>query len=153
MLVKKEVFNLHELDCTLDQVKEECANHFYNLVNQYVCCVADNSGMSDKDRVLQESTTITLDTNCIRMEFYIDKNYILKLRCEDVYRYNKKAQKDCEENNADAYCTMDNIFDNILEYTDINGKTTESDDYSKWSHKLFIKLIQLGDKYYYFYTI
>lgn len=162
MLVRKNVFNFKELDCSLKNVEADCCEHFFNLIHEKLYKCQDTSLLSDKERILEASKVISFDTNCIKMEFTCSSDDILKVDMHLVKHLDKEAseyakQQNVLDNTVAGYVTFEGHINNVLEYTAPDGTKNENKDgptdYSNWSHKIFIKVIEIGNMLYYFYTI
>ena len=152
MLVRKQVFNFKLLD-SVDAAKLDCCEHFFALVDDYLCRCGDTRAMSDRDIILEHSQIMSFDINSIKLEFSVNSDDIVECDLHRVRDYNKDAETSCIKNNEAGYVTFENHIENVLEYSSPEGKTDALLKENTWSYKIFIKIIQLGEKCYYFYTI
>ena len=152
MLIRKQVFNFKPLD-SVAAAKLDCCQHFFTLVDDYLCKCGDTRNMSDRQRILEHSQIMSFDTNSIKLEFSVNSDEILECDLARVGEYNKESENTLTKNNDAEYCTFENHIENVLEYSSPEGKTDGLLKENTWSYKIFIKIIQLGEKCYYFYTI
>lgn len=152
MLVRKQVFNFKLLD-SVEAAKMDCCQHFFTLIDDYLCKCGDTRTISDRDKILEHSQIISFDTNSIKLEFSVNSDEILEYDLVRVGEYNKESENTLTKNNDAEYCTFENPIENVLEYSSPEGKTDGLLKENTWSYKIFIKIIQLGENCYYFYTI
>lgn len=155
MLVKKKVFGFHELDCSIEQVKQKCIEHFWDTLEDYVINCCDTRQLNDRDKFLEESQLISFDTNSIRFEIDVTKDEILSNDkvVDGRYHWDKVIKENTKESNE--LVTVECYMDNVLEYTSSNWKTMEKGphDYDDWAYKIGIRIIEIGNTCYYFYVI
>lgn len=151
MLVRKQVFNFKLLD-SVDSAKMDCCSHFFNLIYNTICILGDTRNISDRERILERSQLISFDTNSIKLEFSVGREDILWSNVDKAKEYDVTQQRICSENKTEQI-TFKNHIANVLEYTSPEGKTDVEFKEDTWSYKIFVKIIQLSEKCYYFYTI
>lgn len=155
MLVKKKVFGFHELDCSIEQVKQKCIEHFWDTLEDCIFKCCDTEQLNDRDRFLENSQLISFDTNSIRFEIDVTLHDILsndKVK-EGRFHWDKIIKESNKD--ADVIVNVENHINNILDYTSPNWKDTEKGphDYNDWDYKIGIRVIEIGGTCYYFYVI
>lgn len=139
MLVKKKAYCLNELDSDLSSALKKCSEHFVDLVEDQIFLSKDYIGGDDRSLIKNVGAPISFDTNCIKFEATIPQNQIKTENFSKVNAYNKKFEK---EATCDCYCNFEDHISNILYEFNENPDGV-----------LYFKVITLGNKDYYFYTI
>jgi len=139
MLVKKKAYCLNELDGDLSSAIKRCSEHFVNLVENRIFLSKDYVGGNDRKLFTDVGIPISFDTSCIKFETVIEQGKIKVDNFSKVNTYNEKCKQDAH---GDAYCDFENHISNILYDFKDNPDGV-----------LFFKIITLGNKDYYFYTI
>jgi hypothetical protein len=142
MLVKKKAYCLEELQGSLPESIGNCGKHFTTLVIDRIFLNQDSRKISDRERITECGIPISFDTGCIKFETVIPLKDIITNNFDKIQPWNKKCEQEAEENNYDAYCDCENHMLNVLD------DWKENPD-----HSLYFKIISLGGKDYYFYTV
>lgn len=148
MLVKKNVFGLSPLgSCTIEDVKDNCVLDFL----QNLCKINKENSTYDVDddvRLNKFSQEISFDTNLLKFEMSINADSILEenlehIKQENSFRLNNSSRKD-EVQAVDGQIESEieplMLDQQVLDVLNINGSIN-------------IKIINLGNTDYYFYTI
>jgi len=148
MLVKKNVFGLSPLgNCTIEDVKDNCVLDFL----QNLCKInKENStyDVNDNVKLNKFSQEISFDTNLLKFEMSINADSILEenlehIKQENSFRLNNPSRED-EVQAIDGQIEPEieplMLDQQVLDVLNINGSIN-------------IKIINLGNTDYYFYTI
>lgn len=130
---------MNELDGDLSSALKKCSEHFVDLVEEQIFLSYNYIGGDDRSLIKAVGEPISFDTNCIKFEATIPRNQIKTENFSKVNAYNEKCEK---EATGDCYCNFEDHISNILQDFKDNPDGV-----------LFFKIITLGNKDYYFYTI
>ena len=148
MLVKKNVFGLSPLgNCTIEDVKDNCVLDFL----QNLCKInKENStyDVNDDVKLNKFSQEIAFDTNLLKFEMSVDADSILKenlehIKQENSFRLNNPSREDevqAVDGQIESKIEPLMLDQQVLDVLNINGSIN-------------IKIINLGNTDYYFYTI
>ena len=148
MLVKKNVFGLSPLgNCTIEDVKDNCVLDFL----QNLCKInKENStyDVNDDVKLNKFSQEIAFDTNLLKFEMSINADSILEenlehIKQENSFRLNNPSREDeVQAVNGQIEPKIEPLMldQQVLDVLNINGSIN-------------IKIINLGNTDYYFYTI
>lgn len=148
MLVKKNVFGLSPLgNCTIEDVKDNCVLDFL----QNLCKINKENSTYDVDdnvKLNKFSQEISFDTNLLKFEMSINADSILEenlehIKQENSFRLNNPSREDeVQAVNGQIEPKIEPLMldQQVLDVLNINGSIN-------------IKIINLGNTDYYFYTI
>ena len=148
MLVKKNVFGLSPLgNCTIEDVKDNCVLDFL----QNLCKINKENSTYDVDdnvKLNKFSQEISFDTNLLKFEMSINVDSILEenlehIKQENSFRLNNPSREDevqAVDGQIEPKIEPLMLDQQVLDVLNINGSIN-------------IKIINLGNTDYYFYTI
>lgn len=148
MLVKKNVFGLSPLgNCTIEDVKDNCVLDFL----QNLCKINKENSTYDVDddvKLNKFSQEIAFDTNLLKFEMSINADSILEenlehIKQENSFRLNNPSREDevqAVDGQIEPKIEPLMLDQQVLDVLNINGSIN-------------IKIINLGNTDYYFYTI
>lgn len=150
MLVKKKVFALSELgQCTLEDVGENCVLDFL----QKLCEINKNNSteeydLNDKERLLDQAQEISFDTNLLKFEMSVTPDEIINKNLDHIVEENEaRKQNNSRKDMAQA---MEGEDPEELEFLGLQDQVL---DVLEQENPINIKIINLGNTDYYFYTI